>query len=84
MVCRFLAGFPKSRVYAKLLMRLISERYQTFNGQIAGVDAGGHDTAAHRIGKQINWYATRGEGAKFAARCAFVRGAWIEDSAWKS
>jgi hypothetical protein len=24
-------GFLKSRVYAKLLMRLISERYQTFN-----------------------------------------------------
>jgi hypothetical protein len=35
---RFLAGFPKSRVYAKLLARLISERYQTFNGQTAGVE----------------------------------------------
>jgi hypothetical protein len=27
-------GFLKSRVYAKLLMRLISERYQTFNRQM--------------------------------------------------
>ena len=27
-------GFLKSRVYAKLLMRLISERYQTFNKQV--------------------------------------------------
>jgi hypothetical protein len=27
-------GFLKSRVYAKLLMRLISERYQTFNRQV--------------------------------------------------
>ena len=32
-------GFLKSRVYAKLLMRLISERYQTFNGQLEEVDA---------------------------------------------
>jgi hypothetical protein len=29
----FPTGFLKSRVYAKLLMRLISERYQTFNRQ---------------------------------------------------
>jgi hypothetical protein len=29
-----LTDFLKSRVYAKLLMRLISERYQTFNGQM--------------------------------------------------
>jgi hypothetical protein len=36
---RFLAGFPKSRVYAKLLARLISERYQTFKGQAAEVEA---------------------------------------------
>jgi hypothetical protein len=28
-----LSGFLKSRVYAKLLMPLILERYQTFNGQ---------------------------------------------------
>ena len=36
---RILTGFPKSRVYAKLLMRLISERYQTFNGQLEEVEA---------------------------------------------
>ena len=30
----FLIGFLKSRVYAKLLTRLISERYQTFNRQV--------------------------------------------------
>ena len=30
----FLIGFLKSRVYAKLLTRLISEHYQTFNGQV--------------------------------------------------
>jgi hypothetical protein len=30
-------GFLKSRVYAKLLMRLISERYQTFNRQVEEV-----------------------------------------------
>jgi hypothetical protein len=30
-------GFPKSRVYAKLLMRLISECYQTFNRQVEEV-----------------------------------------------
>jgi len=30
-------GFLKSRVYAKLLMRLISERYQTFNRQVKEV-----------------------------------------------
>ena len=35
---RILTGFPKSRVYAKLLARLISERYQTFNGQTAEVE----------------------------------------------
>ncbi|ANW01881.1 hypothetical protein LMTR13_18630 [Bradyrhizobium icense] len=33
----FAAGFLKSRVYAKLLMRLISERYQTFNRQVKEV-----------------------------------------------
>ena len=33
----FLIGFLKSRVYAKLLTRLISERYQTFNGQVEEV-----------------------------------------------
>jgi hypothetical protein len=32
-----LTGFLKSRVYAKLLMRLISERYQTFNRQVKEV-----------------------------------------------
>ena len=32
-----LTGFLKSRVYAKLLMRLILERYQTFNGQVKEV-----------------------------------------------
>ena len=31
-------GFLKSRVYAKLLMRLISERYQTFNRQVKEVE----------------------------------------------
>ena len=35
---RILTGFPKSRVYAKLLTRLILECYQTFNGQTAGVE----------------------------------------------
>ena len=34
-------GFPKSRVYAKLLTRLISECYQTFNGQTAEVEPDG-------------------------------------------
>ena len=34
----FLTGFLKSRVYAKLLMRLISERYQTFNRQVKEVE----------------------------------------------
>jgi len=33
----FPSGFLKSRVYAKLLMRLISERYQTFNRQVEEV-----------------------------------------------
>ena len=32
-----LTGFLKSRVYAKLLMRLILERYQTFNRQVEEV-----------------------------------------------
>jgi len=32
-----LTGFLKSRVYAKLLRCLISERYQTFNGQMTEV-----------------------------------------------
>jgi len=32
-----LTGFLKSRVYAKLLTRLISERYQTFNRQVEEV-----------------------------------------------
>ena len=34
----FPTGFLKSRVYAKLLMRLISKCYQTFNGQKAEVE----------------------------------------------
>ena len=34
----FLIGFLKSRVYAKLLTRLISERYQTFNKQVEEVE----------------------------------------------
>jgi hypothetical protein len=29
------AGFPKSRVYAKLSLDLFLERYQTFNGHFA-------------------------------------------------
>jgi len=33
----FPTGFLKSRVYAKLLMRLIWERYQTFNRQVEEV-----------------------------------------------
>ncbi|WP_324418850.1 hypothetical protein [Bradyrhizobium sp.] len=32
-----LTGFLKSRVYAKLLTRLILERYQTFNRQVKEV-----------------------------------------------
>ena len=40
-----LTDFLKSRVYAKLLMRLISERYQTFNRQLEGVEA---NTASYR------------------------------------
>ena len=31
-------GFLKSRVYAKLLTRLISEHYQTFNRQVEEVE----------------------------------------------
>jgi hypothetical protein len=34
----FPTGFLKSRVYAKLLTRLISERYQTFNRQVEEVE----------------------------------------------
>ena len=34
----FLSGFLKSRVYAKLLTRLISERYQTINRQVEEVE----------------------------------------------
>jgi hypothetical protein len=34
----FLIGFLKSRVYAKLLTRLISEHYQTFNRQVEEVE----------------------------------------------
>ena len=34
---RLPTGFLKSRVYAKLLMRLISECYQTFNRQMEEV-----------------------------------------------
>ena len=37
----FLIGFLKSRVYAKLLTRPISECYQTFNGQPVEVEASG-------------------------------------------
>ena len=33
----FLIGFLKSRVYAKLLTWLISERYQTFNRRVEEV-----------------------------------------------
>jgi hypothetical protein len=36
----FLIGFLKSRVYAKLLTRLISEHYQTFNRQVEEVEPG--------------------------------------------
>ena len=38
---RGLTGFPKSRVYAKLLTALILERYQTFNGQTAEAEPDG-------------------------------------------
>jgi hypothetical protein len=34
----FPTGFLKSRVYAKLLTRLISKRYQTFNRQVEEVE----------------------------------------------
>jgi hypothetical protein len=34
----FATGFLKSRVYAKLLTLLISERYQTFNRQVEEVE----------------------------------------------
>jgi hypothetical protein len=34
----FPTGFLKSRVYAKLLTRLISEHYQTFNRQVEEVE----------------------------------------------
>src|SRR6476619_1841214 len=50
-------GFLKSRVYAKLLVRLISECYQTFNGQPAEVQPDAHDIPAHEIGKWMNGYA---------------------------
>jgi hypothetical protein len=36
-----LSGFLKSRVYAKLLMPLISERYQTFTRQPAEIGTRG-------------------------------------------
>jgi hypothetical protein len=48
---RLLADFLKSRVYAKLLMRLILERYQTFDGRAAKVELDGHDNEAYQIGK---------------------------------
>jgi hypothetical protein len=50
-------GFLKSRVYAKLLRRLILKRYQAFNRY--PLELGGKPTlaAAYRIGKQINRYA---------------------------
>ncbi len=38
---RILTGFPKSRVYAKLLTGLISKCYQTFNRQTAEVEPDG-------------------------------------------
>jgi hypothetical protein len=34
-------GFPKSRVYAKLLTSLFLECYQTFNGQTAELEPDG-------------------------------------------
>jgi hypothetical protein len=37
-VLGFPTGFLKSRVYAKLLTRLILKRYQTFNGQVEEVE----------------------------------------------
>jgi hypothetical protein len=37
----FPIGFLKSRVYAKLLTRLISEHYQTFNRQVKEVQPDG-------------------------------------------
>jgi hypothetical protein len=42
-----------------------------------------HDTAAHQIGKPINWYAEGGGQANPAAGYASGKGAWIEDAAWK-
>jgi len=36
-----LTGFLKSRVYAKLLTRLISERYQTFTSRAEEVEPNG-------------------------------------------
>jgi hypothetical protein len=50
----FLTGFLKSRVYAKLLMRLISERYQTFNRRVEEVEPELHDREDYKIGKPIN------------------------------
>jgi hypothetical protein len=52
-------GFLKSRVYAKLLTRLIWERYQTFNRQVKEVLAEPHDSEDYKIGKSINSYATK-------------------------
>jgi hypothetical protein len=47
-------GFLKSRVYAKLLRRLILKCYQTFNRQRSGLERSAHDTAACEIGNKVN------------------------------
>jgi hypothetical protein len=67
-------GFLKSRVYAKLLMRLISERYQTFNRQWKGSNRTPHDTEAYQIGKSTILCAFAGVRAASAMECASVKG----------
>lgn len=64
-VTDFLTDFPKSRVYAKLLRRLILECYQTFNGQMEDPGPRGHDSEAHQIGKPVNSYAITMKQAVF-------------------
>jgi hypothetical protein len=50
-------GFLKSRVYAKLLTDLISERYQTFIRYSPGACQAAHNRAAYKVGNKVNKYA---------------------------
>ncbi len=50
-------GFLKSRVYAKLLTDLISERYQTFIRYSPGACQAADNRAAYKVGNKVNKYA---------------------------